>query len=83
MRAWCTIMILFLLSGCGGGTIRWWKPGVSSQQIQRDSFECKQMSVRPIIVGIGGGLLAGGTQIDQSALTECLQARGYTVTVEE
>ena len=71
--------LLFVLSGCGGAYWQWSKPGVSQQQAKQDSFECKQISRQPYLVGTGG-LLVGGSGPEFNTWKECLEARGYTVT---
>ena len=71
---------LLLLSGCGDFAYNYSKPGVSQQQRAQDNFECKQASRQPYIVGTGG-MLVGGSSPTWETYKECLEARGYTLTV--
>jgi hypothetical protein len=75
------LVALLVLSGCGGFSYNYSKPGVSQQQHAQDHFECKQISRQSYIVGTGGTLV-GGSAPTWDVLKECLEARGYTVTVK-
>jgi len=77
--------LLFLslaLSGCGGTMYTWSKPGASLQQARQDGFECKQISRQPYYVPVGG-VVVGGSEPNFKIWEECLQARGYTVTISD
>lgn len=73
------VVLLLILSGCGGSYYRFSKPGVTQQQMRQDGFECKQASRQSFVVG-SGGMLVGGDEANKEIWRECLQARGYTVT---
>jgi len=74
---------LLVLSGCGGGSYyyHYSKPGVSQQQRAQDNFECTQASRQSSMVG-SGRMVVGGTNSNPDEWRECLQARGYTVSVK-
>lgn len=81
MKRLLLISLTFLaLNGCGGFAYNYSKPGASRQQRAQDNFECKQASRQPFIVGTGG-MLVGGSEPTWETYKECLEARGYTVTV--
>lgn len=69
------VLVVLLLSGCGGAYWRWSKPGVSKQQARQDGFECTQISRQQYIVGTGG-MLIGGSEPNFQVWKECLEARG-------
>jgi hypothetical protein len=82
MRAlWLSIVVVgCVISGCSGDMqYTYSKQGTSSQQRAKDHYECRQASLQPSLVGIGGGLLVGATDPDWTSYRDCLQARGYTV----
>lgn len=76
------IFVLLLMVGCGSTQYRIFKSGASDLQTRQDSFDCKQMARVPFVVGTGG-MMVGGSDPDWRTYVECLQARGYTVTIRD
>lgn len=73
------VATLLVLSGCGF-SYYYSKPGVSQQQRAQDHYECKQASQQFAIVG-SGGMVVGGSGPIWETYKECLEGRGYTVTL--
>lgn len=71
------VPVCLALGGCGS-YYRYYKPGVSPQQMRQDGFECKQLSRQQYVVG-SGGMLLGGSEPTFEVWKECLEARGYIV----
>lgn len=71
--------VLFM-DGCST-TYHWTKPGATTQQSYKDSYECEKESVSRSSV-LAGGVYSNSEYVNQELWKSCLQARGYTVTEE-
>jgi len=66
------------LAGCGGASSGggWTKPGVTEQQLGRDTMECLTDSS----MTVPGGPMGSGPResVDQDRYRRCMAGRGYT-----
>ena len=59
------------------------KSGANAQKTSQDNFECQRLSQGYNVTGIasdGQGVVTGGTVVNRSLWTQCLQGRGYSVS---
>lgn len=73
------ISMSMTIGGCGFN-YTYSKPGISQQERAKDHYECKQESQKFSAVAMRGTMVAGSDP-DWTTYKECLEARGYTVTV--
>jgi len=82
------VFSLLALSGCAQQrSTAWYKQSLTQQEWARDRYECQrdatytstpQQIYGPLGYGMIGSMpVGGGTRIDQSLYSRCLQARGY------
>ena len=62
------------LSGCASsGSDGWMKPGMTEQELSRDTMQCLAQSQ-----GMAPGRDGPRTTVDQDRYQRCMTARGYT-----
>lgn len=77
------IIPLLLLSGCGGSTYYFSKPGFTQQQYDQDRYECLRSAQQPMLITPTPGMPAGGMATNNEIYLACFSAKGYTVQSEE
>ena len=75
---------LLLVSGCRTA-INEYRAGTTPQQHAADRYQCQQESMRGYAAAAGSANGLGyvsGSDINLNLFASCMQARGYTVTME-
>jgi hypothetical protein len=60
------------------------KSGAGAQQTSQDNFECQRLSQGYSVTGLasgGQGIVTGGAEVNRDLWRQCLQGRGYSVSV--
>ena len=72
MRAWA-VLGLGLLAGCATERWSYSKPGLTPARLDRDLGACRRQSARPQWFAV-----TRDGQLDQAAITQCMERKGYT-----
>lgn len=83
-------MVLIMLVGCSGPRIIYSKPGLTTNEFNRDKYACVQQSQQSWSAGgsgAAGGMMIIAAQADaenrqQALFKMCMEARGYTAREE-
>lgn len=90
MRVLFAVSLLFILVGCSGPRLTYSKPGLTTNEFNRDKYDCvrqSQTSWKAGGSGAAGGMMIMAAQSDANNKSNqlfrmCMEARGYTAQVE-
>lgn len=94
MRRLAAVLVLSTLALAGCATYRWYKPGLTEEQLAGDDSDCWRQSrelARWRVLQAGPVIPGRGTSADwswelseqQRIYTQCMQARGYELLEQE
>lgn len=72
-RLTALVVALGLVGGCASGSAGWAKPGMTEQELERDTMQCLAQSQQ-----MAPGRDGPRTAVDQDRYQRCMTARGYT-----
>ena len=79
VRVWIAVaLVVGVLAGCGAERWAYTKPGLSPARLDQDLEACRRDAYRPHSWGI-----TRSARIDQDALNQCMQRKGYSARRDE
>jgi hypothetical protein len=72
-RGWVAIGVGLLMAGCATESWTYSKPGLTPARLDQDLETCRRQSVRPQWFA-----LTRAGRLDQEAINQCMEHKGYT-----